>query len=154
MADGAFAGGSGKTVTAFHLAQREQEEAKLLKPTAEAVTEALRLLWDCAQRDTGQSEPCARFLLGLYNGPNWPFDMTLLRGLDYALQNAVLLVLRNDMIYTPREIHTYLFDTSISHQAANDAFAAMAQAHGLTSRVELREKLEQLGAWRQVKDML
>lgn len=55
---------------------------------------SLRRLVNVAQRDTGQSSVCARFLLGLYDGSTYPFDLTELRRLDDALVEDCLRVLR------------------------------------------------------------
>ncbi|MDG4868632.1 hypothetical protein P8631_11530 (plasmid) [Guyparkeria sp. 1SP6A2] len=56
---------------------------------------------------SGESHQCIHirhFLLGLYNGPVFPFDMTRLRALDEDIQADALTVLEADM--TPRvEIH-------------------------------------------------
>ena len=41
-----------------------------------------------AHPTTGQSRRLVRFLAGLYNGGDYPFDLTDLRGLDTALANA------------------------------------------------------------------
>lgn len=57
---------------------------------------ALLRLWQVAQRDTGQSRVCARLLLGLYNGPRFPFDLTDLRLLEHGLLEDALAVIRMD----------------------------------------------------------
>lgn len=70
---------------------------------------ALRRLLPIAQGDTGQSRRVACFLLGCYNGPRFPFDLTELRGLDFAIYEDCLRVLRMD--YAPlKEIHNYFTD--------------------------------------------
>lgn len=70
---------------------------------------SLRRLFKVAQGDTGQSGRVARFLLGLYNGPRFPFDMTEFRGLDRELFADCMALLRMD--YSPeREIHTFIKD--------------------------------------------
>jgi len=58
--------------------------------------EALKRLWVIAQRDTGQARVVFRFLVGLYNGPRFPFDLTDLRLLDDAILNDVMAVLWMD----------------------------------------------------------
>lgn len=60
----------------------------------EDARKALERLASIAHGDTGQSHKCRRFLLGLYNGSEWPMDLSLLRGLDPDLQDACLLALR------------------------------------------------------------
>lgn len=65
---------------------------------------ALARLVTVAQRDTGQSAVVGRFLLGLYNGLNFPFCLTDLRALDQELHNDCLAVLAMD--WSPeREVH-------------------------------------------------
>ena len=61
-----------------------------------AGVEALQRLLPVAQRCTGQSRIVGRFLLGLYNGSAFPFSLTDLRGLDSALWEDCLAVLRLD----------------------------------------------------------
>lgn len=66
--------------------------------------ETAKQLWAVAQSDTGQSQVVARFLLGLYNGYRFPFDLTEFRRLDTDLFEMCLQVLEMDA--TPeREIH-------------------------------------------------
>ena len=79
---------------------------------AAALTEglpALRRLLDVAQGSTGQSRVCARFLLGLYNGSHWHFDMADLRLLDQSLHDDCLAVLRLDQ-RPAHEVHQYTAD--------------------------------------------
>lgn len=65
---------------------------------------ALRRLMKVALDDTGQSRVVGCFLLGLYNGPDYPFQLTDLRSLDMALHIDCLAVLAMD--WTPvHEIH-------------------------------------------------
>lgn len=68
---------------------------------------ALRRLVEVAQQDSGQSRVCARFLLGLYNGRHWHFDMAELRLLDQSLHDDCLAVLRLDQ-RPAREVHQYI----------------------------------------------
>lgn len=88
--------------------QLQEFEAK--RPAIrKAGIEALGRLVPVAQRDTGQSAVIGRFLLGLYNGHDYPFVLTSLRGLDTALFDDCLSVLQLD--YAPeQEVHTYLHD--------------------------------------------
>lgn len=70
---------------------------------------ALQRLADAARDDTGQSEIIGRFLLGLYNGYAYPFNLVSLRGLDIDLHDDCMAVLRLD--YQPeQEVHEYLTD--------------------------------------------
>lgn len=69
--------------------------------------DALRRLWQIAQGHSGQCRYVAAFLLGLYNGQRFPFDMTNFRGLDAAIFQDCLKVLVMD--YAPRaEVHVLL----------------------------------------------
>jgi hypothetical protein len=67
---------------------------------------ALRRLLPIAQRDTGQSSVVARFLLNLYNGERFPFDMTDLRRLDFELFDDCMAVLKMDF-QPQKEVHRY-----------------------------------------------
>lgn len=62
-----------------------------------------------AEGDTGQCGIVARFLAGLYNGQEFPFDLTELRGLDQDLFEHCLAVLRLDNTQAV-EIHRYFPD--------------------------------------------
>ena len=69
--------------------------------------QALNRLIPVAVRPTGQGRAVGRFLLGLYNGQAFPFDLTELRHLDRGLFDDCLAVLRLDN--TPeQEVHEYL----------------------------------------------
>lgn len=69
--------------------------------------EALHRLLPVARRDTGQSRIVGRFLLGLYNGDAFPFPLTDLRGLDTALWNDCMALLRLDR-RPEQEVHEYI----------------------------------------------
>lgn len=60
-----------------------------------------------AERDTGQAETVRLFLLGLYNGYAFPFNLVKLRSLDKSLFDDCLLVLTLDARVTAQEIHLY-----------------------------------------------
>lgn len=81
---------------------------------------ALRRLLPVAQRDTGQSSVIARFLLNLYNGNRFPFDLTDLRRLDYELFDDCMAVLKMD--FQPvKEVHRFFDDGDALWKAlAND----------------------------------
>ncbi|MET1080285.1 MAG: hypothetical protein ABWY06_19915 [Pseudomonas sp.] len=68
---------------------------------------ALGRLTAVAQRDSGQSRVVGRFLLGLYNGRTYPFNLVELRGLDCQLFDDCLAVLRLDN-EPAMEVHEYL----------------------------------------------
>ncbi|WAR42985.1 DUF7673 family protein [Methylomonas rapida] len=68
---------------------------------------SLKRLSIIAKRDTGQAATVRLFLLGLYNGHRFPFDLTRLRGLDSDLFTACIDVLTMDARATVQEIHLY-----------------------------------------------
>ncbi|WP_338522435.1 hypothetical protein NUH87_20070 [Pseudomonas batumici] len=70
---------------------------------------ALNRLVHVAQQDFGQSRIVGRFLLGLYDGDSYAFDLTELRSLDLALFQDCMSVLSLD--YQPEvEVHQRLED--------------------------------------------
>lgn len=70
---------------------------------------ALVRLWNVAEkmRGTGGGNVAAKFLLGLYNGQRFPFDLTELRRFDLGNFEAALGVLQMDF-QPEREIHDQL----------------------------------------------
>jgi hypothetical protein len=70
---------------------------------------------------TGQSRRLLHFLAGLYNGQDYPFDLTMLRSLDEELCNACLDYLNYDRL-GHHEVHIHLAggDTAL-HQWLNEA---------------------------------
>jgi len=56
---------------------------------------------------TGQAGRLVRFLAGIYNGSDFPFDLTDLRSLDTELANACLDYLNYDRL-AKREVHHHL----------------------------------------------
>lgn len=69
-----------------------------------AGVQALNRLIPVAMDFTDQGRAVGRFLLGLYNGEDFPFDLTDLRGLDLALFEDCVTVLVMD--YSPEvEVH-------------------------------------------------
>lgn len=93
-------------------------------------TDALIRLWNVTQRhDAGTSgaRRAALVLLGLYNGPRFPFDLTELRGMDETIQRDALLVISEDARRCQREVHSWL--------------------NALTGRVDFGERFEHL-AWK------
>lgn len=77
------------------------------KTAIEAGKPALIRLANIATGDTGQAGTVRRFLLGLYNGHRWPFDLTTLRGLDKDLFEDCIAVLTLDARATMKEVHCY-----------------------------------------------
>ena len=70
---------------------------------------ALQRLIEVANGHTGQSHHCRRILLAVYNGGEWPLDLTRLRVIDRDLQRAAFTVIEWSA-YTGRELHEYLDD--------------------------------------------
>jgi hypothetical protein len=60
-----------------------------------------------AHPTTGQSRRLVRFLAGLYNGQDYPFDLTEVRGRDSRLANACLDYLNYDPL-GKKEVHKHL----------------------------------------------
>lgn len=92
---------------AFAKMRREREEAERQLPAIRAAgLEALKRLLTIAQGDSGQCRHVAAFLLGLYNGNRFKFDLTDFRCLDRKIFNDCLAVLAMDF-QPAREVHTY-----------------------------------------------
>jgi hypothetical protein len=70
---------------------------------------ALRVIEDAIRNhpDTGGARRLVQFVAGLYNGQDYPFDLTELRGLDTALANACLDYLNYDRLGI-KEVHEHL----------------------------------------------
>ena len=81
---------------------------------------ALQRLVPIAQSDNGQAGVIARFLLSLYNGDRFPFDLTDFRRLDLDLFEDCVAVL--DMDFQPaQEVHRYIEDGgAVFEQLARD----------------------------------
>ncbi len=78
------------------------------KAATDAGIPALLRLVKVADRDTGQAATVRQFLLGLYNGYRFPFNLIKLRSLDKALFDDCMLVLTLDARVTAKEIHLYI----------------------------------------------
>ena len=95
-------------VTSERLARSDALERDEVRVTARAL-DALKII-EAAIREnpgTGQVERLVRFLAGLYNGSDFPFDLTDLRALDTKLANACLDYLNYDRL-AKREVHHHL----------------------------------------------
>jgi len=84
--------------------------------------EPLKRLIKVAEGDTGQSVRIARFLLGLYNGPAFPFDLTDLRAIDRSLKNDCLAVLAMDSKVCELEVHHYIEDGKARFEVLAEQF--------------------------------
>lgn len=79
-----------------------------MTPTPDQL-QALVRLWRLANGHSGQCRHVAAFLLGLYNGPRFPFDLTRTRCVDRAIFADMLKVLIMDS--SPQcEVHIHLME--------------------------------------------
>jgi hypothetical protein len=69
---------------------------------------ALQRLFRMAQGNTGECRYIVNFLLGLYNGARFPFDLTDLRAIDNSLFEDRMTVLAMDARVTRKEVHLYV----------------------------------------------
>ncbi|MCK2112460.1 MULTISPECIES: DUF7673 family protein [Pseudomonas] len=65
---------------------------------------ALQRLVEVANQDSGQSQVCGRFLLALYNGKAFPFELSELRRLERSIWEDCMAVLALDQ-RPKKEIH-------------------------------------------------
>ncbi|SDJ89101.1 DUF7673 family protein [Billgrantia gudaonensis] len=90
----------------------DAERAKHIARQAELLAHgmpALQRLAEVAHRHTHQAQHCRRILLAVYNGAEWPLDLTRLRVLDEDLQRAAFAVIEWSAD-CDRELHEYLDD--------------------------------------------
>jgi len=87
---------------------------------------ALARLVAVTEGDSIQCRRVASFLLGLYNGTRFPFDLTDLRGLDFDLFDDCLDVLRMD-VSPEQELHQYV-------DGGGERFEAMARDFAIPDR--------------------
>lgn len=101
-----------------------------------AGTSALTRLFKVAHGHSGQCRYIARYLLGLYNGTRFPFDLTDLRAIDDDLYADCMAVLAMDARVTPQEVHTFFKDGNAKfEQLASDW--RMLDLHAL--KIEAKE---------------
>lgn len=93
--------------------------------------------------DTGGGSRCRLLLLGLYNGPRFPFDLTDLRSLDASLYQAAMVVLDMDARRTWCEIHV-LVDALLGEGART---GALFENWAFEMRLPKRCKKDQLPTW-------
>lgn len=107
---------------------RAKVAQQFIKADRAAGEAALRRLMPIARRNTGQSRRVAMFLLGLYNGYRFPFNLSELRGLDYEVMDDCLAVLRMDTSAL-QEVHLYFENGSA-------VFETLARDWGMEGRAE------------------
>lgn len=90
--------------------QQVQAAHKVSQDAKEAGKAALFRLYEFAQGDTGQCRTIVWFLVALYNGSAYPFDLTELRAIDDALFEDCMAVLRMDARHCVQEVHEYFED--------------------------------------------
>jgi hypothetical protein len=102
--------------------QITQAEADLLERYTSTQTNAFLQLFRLAQRHpgTGGGDTAAMVLLGLYNGPRFPLDLTELRRLDAGNLNAAITAIATDAGHCCAEVHevlnALLGRTSVGHE--------------------------------------
>lgn len=117
--------------------EREEYQASLPAIRAEGL-EALKRLLEIGLGHSGQCKIVANFLLSLYNGMRFKFDLTDFRSLDVAIFNDCIAVLKMDK--TPvQEVHCYFKD-------GGRIWEQMAKDWGITDYMALKRKLEQLSS--------
>ncbi len=100
-----------RTVAALTAGERPRMDA-LARDEGEIVQRALEGLRRIEESiedhpGTGQARRLVRFLAGVYNGSDYPFDLTELRALDTELANVCLDYLNYDRL-GKREVHKHL----------------------------------------------
>ena len=88
-----------------HMAALNHESAAI----TEGAMSALRVIENAIQGNptTGQARRLVWFLAAVYNGSEFPFDLTELRALDTELANACLDLLHYDRL-AKHEVHRHL----------------------------------------------
>jgi hypothetical protein len=94
-------------VASFEDARRKEQEYQEKVPAIRERGEAaLRRLLPIAQGNSGQCRHVAAFLLGLYNGNRFKFDLTDLRCVDRGIFDDCMAVLQMDQTAW-KEVHTF-----------------------------------------------
>jgi hypothetical protein len=91
-----------------------------------------RLVELCESRTSGQVRRIAGFLAALFNGEDYPYDLTSLRSLDLDLQLDCLRVLKMDM-NPEKEVHCYFIN-------GNQRFNALFSKFGIAPVQPVRGK--------------
>lgn len=121
-----------RVVAAFAESRREEEEHRAQLPgIRHRGEEALLRLVKIAQGNTGQCRHVAAFLVSLYNGIRFKFDLTDLRCVDRAIFKDCMAVLEMDA-QPLQEVHLYFKD-------GNALFEGLASDWRIPDRMKLRE---------------
>jgi hypothetical protein len=91
---------------------------------------------------TGQAGRLARFLAGVYNGSDYPFDLTDLRVLDTELASACIDYLSYDRL-AKAEVHSHLPDRGAQMERLIAQYGIRPRLH-LSSREEHESRLHAL----------
>jgi hypothetical protein len=101
----------------------------------ETTADALRCLWFMAHGYSSSEKVAAHFLLGLYNGHRFKFDLTDFRLFDDKNFGRCLLVLAMD--HTPKtEVHVMLARAMGRDRHYGDEFEHLAFKHGIKGAVK------------------
>ena len=91
--------------------QTEEEYARERAAKSKQLKEALTKVLKMALDDCGGSRVCRDFLLSLYNGHAYPFNMNGLRNLDGGLYAACITIMNIDCRPNPPfEIHYWFIN--------------------------------------------
>lgn len=113
------------------LRERAEWQAKLPAIRVAGV-DALKRLLPIAQGNSGQCRHVAAFLLGLYNGNRFKFDLTDFRSLDRKIFDDCMAVLAMD--HQPeKEVHTY-FDQG--NDEGHQIWEALAKRWGIRDHMQ------------------
>jgi hypothetical protein len=97
--------------------------------------QALIHLWRMAQKYSSSEKAAARFLLGLYNGYRFQFDLTDFRLFDSGNFHRCMLVLAMD--HTPKaEVHVILARALGRDRHMGDEFEHLAFNHRIKGHVK------------------
>lgn len=117
----------------FARQRAENDRRQAMRPQVDQEgREALKRLFAVAQGNSGQCRYVAAFLLGLYNGNRFPFDLTNFRAIDGALFDDCVAVMKMDS--QPRqEVHRYF-------EEGGKKFEQLAKDWGLEDAEKLRDQ--------------
>jgi len=114
----------GSSASQEYIERRKKLILKQKELIATGVPALERLMVIAERNSSGQARYVSLFLLGLYNGPRFPFDLTNLRAIDTALQNDCLAVLEMDAKACRQEVHRYFPDGGIRFEEIAKRFEA------------------------------
>lgn len=113
----------------------------------ERARDALAILADaiCQNPGTGQGRRLVHFIAGLYNGTDYPFDLTDLRALDARLANACLDYLNYDRL-GKAEVHRHVpGGEAVLHRWLTDYGIEPAIHLGVQERARLHAMADRTG---------